>query len=77
MKACLVAGHGPFVWGETPMDSVDMSIILEEIAWKNFITLLINPSIAPLKSSLLEKHFYRKHGKDAYYGQKGDKNSFY
>ena len=71
IKACLVAGHGPFVWGQTADDSVDMSIVLEEVAHKSLITLLINPSTAPLKQTLLEKHFYRKHGKNAYYGQKG------
>ena len=70
IKACLVAGHGPFVWGESAMDSVKMSIILEEIAWKNYITMTLNKSIKPLKKTLLEKHFYRQHGKNAYYGQR-------
>ena len=70
IKGCLVAGHGPFTWGLTPMDSVNMSIVLEEIAQQNFLTKLINPSIDTLKVRLIEKHFYRKHGINSYYGQK-------
>ena len=65
----LVACHGPFTWGETAAQAVTHSEILEAIARMAFITLTINPETPPLKRTLLDKHFQRKHGKNAYYGQ--------
>ena len=70
IKACLVAGHGPFTWGSSADDAVYMGKVLEEIAHQNFLTRLLNPDIEPLKKTLCNKHYFRKHGKDAYYGQK-------
>ena len=69
IEMVLVAGHGPFTWGETPEKAVYNSIILEELAKIAAVTLSINPDAPRLKPSLIEKHYRRKHGKDAYYGQ--------
>lgn len=66
----LVGGHGPFTWGETPEKALHHSQILEELAKMAFLTLQINPDIAPLKRTLIDKHYLRKHGPDSYYGQK-------
>ncbi len=65
----LVACHGPFAWGSTPADAVYHSLILEYIAEMSTIALSINPSLTGIKQKLLDKHFLRKHGKNAYYGQ--------
>jgi L-ribulose-5-phosphate 4-epimerase len=73
MKACLVASHGPFTWGKDSNEAVFISEILEEIAQINLYSAAINPQIENIKKSLLDKHYLRKHGKYAYYGQK--KNS--
>lgn len=66
----LVGGHGPFTWGETPEKALHHSQILEELAKMAFLTLQINPDVAHLKQTLIDKHYLRKHGPDAYYGQK-------
>lgn len=66
----LVASHGPFTWGATPDEAVHHSVILEYLAKIALHTLSLNPSISPVKQSLVNKHFNRKHGKNAYYGQK-------
>jgi L-ribulose-5-phosphate 4-epimerase len=66
----LVGGHGPFTWGETPEKALHHSQILEELATMAYLTLQINPGISPLKKTLIDKHYLRKHGPDAYYGQK-------
>jgi L-ribulose-5-phosphate 4-epimerase len=65
----LVKNHGPFTWGKNPMEAVHNSVVLEEIAKITFISRTLNPrmSMNPLLSI---KHFERKHGKNAYYGQK-------
>jgi L-ribulose-5-phosphate 4-epimerase len=68
----LVAGHGVFSWGDDAARAVYNATVLEEIAKMAFITRSINPDIPRLKRSLVSKHFERKHGKDAYYGQKID-----
>jgi L-ribulose-5-phosphate 4-epimerase len=70
MPAVLVACHGPFTWGKTPMASVESAIVLEEVAKIAAGTLAINPNQTAIKQTLLDKHYLRKHGKDAYYGQK-------
>ena len=67
----LVAGHGPFCWGVDPHDSVRNSLILERVAEMAFKTLSLNSAIKELPAHISDKHFQRKHGKDAYYGQKG------
>ena len=70
IRMVLVAGHGPFTWGKTGQAALDHAIILEELCKMAFLTEAINPKITPLKSSLVNKHYERKHGKNAYYGQK-------
>jgi L-ribulose-5-phosphate 4-epimerase len=67
----LVAGHGPFAWGETPEKAVYNATVLEEIAKMAFVTRAIEPNAARLPHRLVRKHFERKHGKGAYYGQDG------
>jgi len=69
IRACLVAGHGPFTWGNNANEAVFISKILEEIAILNFMTLQLQPDLKSIKKSLLDKHYMRKHGKNAYYGQ--------
>jgi L-ribulose-5-phosphate 4-epimerase len=66
----LVSSHGPFVWGKDSGNAVENAITLESIAKMAFLTLMIYPSIKPISPSLLAKHFFRKHGSKAYYGQK-------
>jgi len=70
MPAVLVASHGPFTWGESPAAAVYHAFILELVARMNAISLSVNPRIRGVKQTLLDKHFLRKHGKNAYYGQK-------
>lgn len=69
VEMVLVACHGPFTWGKNPAKAIYNSIVLEEIAKMAYLTLQINPSTATIKQSLIDKHYFRKHGKDAYYGQ--------
>jgi L-ribulose-5-phosphate 4-epimerase len=69
IPAVLVYSHGPFAWGADPMEAVHNAVVLEEIAFMNFHTLLLEPSIPPMQPDLLDKHYLRKHGKNAYYGQ--------
>jgi L-ribulose-5-phosphate 4-epimerase len=66
----LVAGHGPFTWGETAAKAVYNAAVLEELARMAFVTHALDPAAARLSESLIRKHFERKHGKNAYYGQK-------
>jgi L-ribulose-5-phosphate 4-epimerase len=65
----LVAGHGPFTWGETPAKAVYNAAVLEELARMAFVTRTLDPGAARLPGRLVQKHFQRKHGKGAYYGQ--------
>lgn len=71
VEMVLVAGHGPFSWGKTPAKAVYNAVVLEELARMAFCTLQINPMTPRLKPALVRKHFTRKHGPHAYYGQKG------
>lgn len=66
----LVAGHGAFTWGETPEKAIYHAAVLEELARMAFVTHTLNPSAERLPERLMRKHFERKHGKHAYYGQK-------
>ena len=70
MPAIIVALHGPFTWGKNANSSVEVSITLEECAAMAYNTIMLNPD-ASMQSALLEKHYKRKHGKGAYYGQGG------
>lgn len=65
----LVAGHGPFTWGRTAAEAAHHAVILEELAQMAFLTLALAPSVRPISRALLDKHFLRKHGPGAYYGQ--------
>jgi L-ribulose-5-phosphate 4-epimerase len=68
----LVANHGPFAWGEDAETAAHNAVILEAIARMAYFTLGINSAAQPAKSALHHKHYLRKHGKDAYYGQAKD-----
>ncbi len=68
----LVANHGPFAWGKSATEAAQNAAILESIARTAHHTLAINPSARPIGQSLHDKHYLRKHGKNAYYGQKRD-----
>ena len=65
----LVAGHGPFTWGKNAEKAVYHARVLEELCKMAYITELVNPKVQRRKDSLIQKHYNRKHGKDAYYGQ--------
>lgn len=65
----LVAGHGPFTWGGTPEDAVKNNVVLEALCRMAYLTLQINPDAVRLPQALIDKHYRRKHGPDAYYGQ--------
>ncbi|CAG4994542.1 L-ribulose-5-phosphate 4-epimerase UlaF [Dyadobacter sp. CECT 9275] len=69
VEMVLVACHGPFTWGKDPAKAIYNSVVLEEIAKMAFLTLQINASAETIKQTLIDKHYFRKHGKDAYYGQ--------
>lgn len=66
----LVSGHGPFTWGETAHKSVYNAAVLEEVAHMALLTLQVNPQTTPLVAYVVDKHYQRKHGDGAYYGQK-------
>ena len=66
----LVAGHAPFAWGRTPAEAAHNAVALEEIACLAYHALTINPAASAISDALRDKHFLRKHGPNAYYGQK-------
>jgi L-ribulose-5-phosphate 4-epimerase len=70
LPAVLVAGHGPFAWGRTPAEAIETSLVLEHVAKMAFGAMALDPRLAPLDACIQDKHFSRKHGPDAYYGQK-------
>jgi L-ribulose-5-phosphate 4-epimerase len=69
MPAVLVANHGPFTWGKSPAGAVEATLVLEQIAIMALGTITIRPDQSPIDDVLLDKHYLRKHGKNAYYGQ--------
>ncbi len=69
MSAVLCQNHGPFTWGKDGADAVEHAVVLEEIAKMALRTESINPEAQPAPQFLQDKHYYRKHGADAYYGQ--------
>ena len=69
MPAVLVANHGPFTWGKSASASVETMVVLEQTAAMALGTITINPQQGPISQALLDKHYLRKHGKNAYYGQ--------
>ena len=66
----LVASHAPFAWGPTPEKALENAIVLEQVALMAILTQQLNPHIQPVPTVLLDKHYLRKHGPGAYYGQK-------
>lgn len=69
VPAALVHSHGPFVWGSDPMNAVHNAVVLEECAFMALQALMLNPGLEPMQQELLDKHYLRKHGPGAYYGQ--------
>lgn len=66
----LVAGHGPFAWGDSPEQAVESAVVLEHIAHLAAVTCQIAPAPTPVSQALLDRHYLRKHGPNAYYGQR-------
>ncbi len=75
MPAVLVAGHAPFTWGRDPAEAAYNAVVLEELAEMATRTLAINPQARPVCRKLLDKHYFRKHGAAAYYGQASQEKS--
>lgn len=69
VPAVLCKNHGPFTWGKDAGEAVHNAVVLEEVAKMAYRARLINPDIMPAPQELQDKHYYRKHGKNAYYGQ--------
>ncbi len=67
--AVLVRSHGPFAWGASPAEAVFNAVVLEEVAEMAYATALLNPGVRHIQRSLHDRHFYRKNGPKAYYGQ--------
>lgn len=70
VPAVLCKNHGPFAWGKDAGEAVHNAVVLEEVAKMAYRTELINPNVMPAPQELQDKHYYRKHGANAYYGQK-------
>lgn len=64
-----VYSHGPFAWGRDAMDAVHNAVVMEEVAFMDWHAMMINPAAGRMQQELLDKHYLRKHGKNAYYGQ--------
>ena len=69
IPAALVYSHGPFAWGTDPANAVHNAVVLEEVAFMAFHALALTPDLPPMQQELLDKHYLRKHGPGAYYGQ--------
>lgn len=69
VPACLVYSHGPFTWGTSPANAVYNAVVLEEVAFMAYHALTLNTHLQPMQQDLLDKHYLRKHGANAYYGQ--------
>ena len=69
IPAALVKGHGPFCWGRDARHAVEIAVVLEEIAMMACYSKALNQSLGPIQQELLDKHYLRKHGASAYYGQ--------
>lgn len=70
IPSVLVHSHGPFSWGTDPFNAVHNAVVLEELAFMAWHNIMMNPQIPPMQQELLDKHYLRKHGANAYYGQK-------
>lgn len=71
VPAALVRGHGPFCWAQSPAAAVECAVTLEEVAHLALLTTALDPAVEPLAAAIRDKHFTRKHGPHAYYGQPG------
>lgn len=69
VPAVLVQSHGPFTWGKDGKEAVHNAVVLEEVAFMAYHALQLNPSVERIPQTILDKHYYRKHGENAYYGQ--------
>ena len=69
IPAVLVFSHGPFAWGKDAMEAVHNAVVLEEVSFMDYHAMTLNPELGSMQKSLLDKHYLRKHGKNAYYGQ--------
>ena len=69
VPAVLVHSHGPFAWGTAPLNAVHNAVVLEEVAFMDWHAMILNPQAGQMQQELLDKHYLRKHGPDAYYGQ--------
>lgn len=69
VPAALVYSHGPFAWGKDAMNAVHNAVVLEEVAFMAFHAMALTPGLPPMQQELLDKHYLRKHGPGAYYGQ--------
>lgn len=69
IPAVLVHSHGPFAWGSDAMNAVHNAVVMEEVACMDFHALCLNPKLDSMQQELLDRHYLRKHGKNAYYGQ--------
>ncbi len=69
----VVANHGPFTWGKDAAEAVYFAKVLDETAKMALMTEILSPSVTPINSYILDKHYFRKHGANAYYGQKSEK----
>ena len=65
----VVCSHGPFAWGSDPLNAVHNAVVMEEVAFMNWHAMVLNPGLGSMQQTLLDKHYLRKHGKNAYYGQ--------
>ncbi|WP_328284090.1 L-ribulose-5-phosphate 4-epimerase [Pseudoflavonifractor phocaeensis] len=65
----LVFSHGPFAWGKDPLEAVHNAVVMEEVAFMDWHAMVLNPELGPMQQTLLDKHYLRKHGENAYYGQ--------
>ena len=69
VPAVNVYSHGPFAWGKDPMDAVHNAVVMEEVAFMDWHAMVINPEQGQMQQALLDRHYLRKHGKNASYGQ--------
>lgn len=70
IPAVLVNSHGPFAWGTDPENAVHNAVVLEELCFMAWHSMMLNSSLKPMQQELLDRHYLRKHGENAYYGQK-------
>jgi len=70
VSAVLTYSHGPFTWGKDAADAVHNAVVLEDVAFMAWHSIILTPGIEPMQNELLDKHYLRKHGPNAYYGQK-------